>query len=53
MNVAEYRLILKDNKSSDDLIKKRILFIESFCRTIIKGEIENYENNKHRGIYKE
>ena len=42
LSVDEYREILGENVSSDEQIKKRVQFIEAFCRNIIKLELEKY-----------
>lgn len=42
ISVSEYRKILNDEITSDELIKKRIKYIEAFCRNIIKFEFEQY-----------
>jgi len=42
ITVEEYREILNDQASSEDLIKKRLQYLESFCRNVIKLELENY-----------
>jgi hypothetical protein len=40
LSVDEYRKILNDNASSSEQIKKRILYLEAFCRNIIRLELE-------------
>jgi len=42
ITVEEYRSILNDNKSSDEVIKKRIDYITALCRNLAKDEIKNY-----------
>lgn len=37
----EYRKILNDYKSSEEQIKKRLEYLEAFCRNIIKQELES------------
>jgi len=46
ISVAEYRKILKDEVTDEELIKKRINYIEALCRTIIRTEIEKYVKSK-------
>jgi len=38
----EYRKILSDYSSPEELIRKRIEFLTAFCRNLAKNEIENY-----------
>ena len=40
VSVAEYRKILGDIKSTDVQITRRLQFLESFCRNIIKPELQ-------------
>lgn len=40
--VGEYRKILNDNVSSDEQIRKKISYLESFCRSIIRGTLEGF-----------
>ena len=42
VKISEYRHILKDQTSSDELIKKRLQYIEAFCRNIIELELKKY-----------
>lgn len=42
INIEEYRLILNDHTSTDVQIKKKLDYLEAFCRNIIRNEIENY-----------
>lgn len=42
LSVQEYREILKDSVSSDEQIKKRLEYLEAFCRNIIKDDLEKY-----------
>ncbi len=45
MSIDECRKILGDYKSTDEVIKKRLEFLEAFCRNIIKLELESYIKN--------
>lgn len=46
--IALYRKILKDNSTSDVLIEKRIEYLESLCRGIIKNELnKTYVKKSH------
>lgn len=40
-SVREYRDLLKDTTSTEDQIKKRLAYLESFCRNIIDLEFGN------------
>jgi len=42
ITTKEYRKILSDSSSSEELIKSRIEFLTAFCRNIAKNEIEKY-----------
>lgn len=44
VTIEEYRKILKDFVSPDEVVKSRLQFLESFCRNIIRNEIEKYKN---------
>lgn len=47
----EYRKILGDKETDDEKIKKRIQYLESFCRSIIKSELEIYVKSKKTNIH--
>ncbi len=42
ISIAEYRKISSDNISSDEQIRKRLNYLEAFCRNIAKAEINSY-----------
>jgi hypothetical protein len=42
ISVQEYREFVNDGISSDEQIKKRLVYLEAFCRKIIKYELEKY-----------
>jgi hypothetical protein len=42
ISLEEYRKIMKDEISSDELILKRIQYLEAFCKNIIHVELEKY-----------
>jgi len=42
ITTEEYRKILKDYSSSEDLIKRRLEYLMAFCRKIAKIELEKY-----------
>lgn len=41
VSIEECRKILSDYKSTDEVIKKRLEFLEVFCRNIIRLELES------------
>lgn len=45
VTIEEYRGILKDFVSPDELVRSRLQFLESFCRNVIRNEIEKYKSN--------
>jgi hypothetical protein len=53
ISLAEYRDLFREDKTPDELVKKRIHYIETFCRNIIKAELEEYvQSTKNRTIPK-
>jgi hypothetical protein len=42
ITVEEYRKITNDYRSTEEIINKRIKFIESLCRNVIRSEIKSY-----------
>jgi hypothetical protein len=42
VTIEEYRRILNDQTSSEEQIKKRLSYLEAFCRNVIKIELEKY-----------
>ena len=40
--ISEYRRMLNDHTSTDDAITKRLEYIESLCRDIIRRELKAY-----------
>ena len=38
----EYRKLLKDKHSTPEEIQKRVEYMQSLCRTIIRRELQNY-----------
>lgn len=40
--IEEYRRLLKDFTTPDDLIKKRLEYLEALFRNVIRIELENY-----------
>lgn len=42
VTIEDYRKVLKDDKSSDEQITEKIQYLKSFCKNIIRSEIENY-----------
>ena len=48
VTVEEYRKMLKDYISTEEQITKRIVYLEAFCRNIIKNEIEKHVKEKRK-----
>lgn len=48
VTISEYRKMLNDYKSSDDQILKRLEYLRSFCRNVIKLELENEIRKKQK-----
>lgn len=46
ISIKEYRKLMNDDISSDDQIRKRIQYLEAFCRNIIQIELKNI-STKH------
>lgn len=44
VSVVEYRKLLKDTSSMDEEILKRLEYLESLCRVVIKEELNRYAN---------
>ena len=42
ITIEEYRKTLNDYVSSAEQIKKRLEYLEAFCRNIIKIELKDY-----------
>lgn len=42
VTVEEYRKILNDQVSSEDVIKRRIAYLEAYCRSVARVELEAY-----------
>jgi hypothetical protein len=42
ISTEEYREILNDRVSSAEQIKKRLEYLEAFCRNVIKIELKKY-----------
>lgn len=56
MDVSEYRYLFRKD-ISDGQIKKRVEYLEAFCREIIKTELKknhvqskNYHTDKHKDL---
>jgi uncharacterized protein YcbK (DUF882 family) len=46
ISIEDYRKITNDYKTQDNLIEKRLSYLESFCRNIIRTELNRTVNNK-------
>ncbi len=48
LSIEEYRRLLDDSESTDERIIERLQYIESFCRAIIRTELQNYAKKPTR-----
>ncbi len=49
ISTKEYRELLKDEISTDEQIIKRLEYLESFCRNLIRPELEKIlKENKQK-----
>lgn len=46
VTIEEYREMLKDYTSTDKQIKNRIDYLEAYCRSIVRQEIEDFIEEK-------
>ena len=42
VTISDYRKIMGDKISTDKQIEKRILYLDTFCRNIIKAELNKF-----------
>lgn len=42
ISVQEYRNILNDHVTTDEMIRDRISYLEALCRNVIQSEIKNH-----------
>ena len=42
LSVGEYRRLLNDHESTDDMVIARLRYIEALCRNLIKPELQAY-----------
>lgn len=48
VSTQEYRKLLNDKTSTDEQIAKRLEYIETLCRNVIRQELENYVEKSKR-----
>ncbi len=48
ITIEEYRALLQDWTSADEQISKRIEYLESFCRNVIRLELQSYVRNESK-----
>lgn len=53
MLTIKYREILNDYRSTEEQITKRLQYLEAFCRNVIRSELENVCQKKHKQLKKE
>ncbi len=46
VSIEEYRKLLSDYVTSDEIITERLEYLEAFCRNIIKNELQSYINRR-------
>ncbi len=46
ISISEYRKILNDNKSSDEEVRKKVTYLEAFCRNIVRQDVEKFVRTK-------
>jgi hypothetical protein len=46
ITIENYRALTSDNTSPDELVIKRIFYIERLCRGVIQQELRNAYENK-------
>jgi hypothetical protein len=46
--VVLYKKLLKDHLSSDEQVKERLEYLETFCRNIIRLELEKHDRQAKR-----
>jgi hypothetical protein len=51
VSIEEYRKMLNDNVSTDEQIMRRVEYIESLCRNIIRQELQKHADA--RGVKKD
>ncbi len=42
LTIDEYREIMNDYQTPDDVIQRRLLYIQSLCKNVISTELEKY-----------
>lgn len=45
VSISEYRKQTNDYKTPDDVIQKRLEYLEALCRNIAREELEKYEKS--------
>ena len=43
VSIDEYRKQLKDYETPDEIVQKRLEYLEALCRNLIRQELEAYE----------
>ncbi len=54
VTIKDYREMMNDEVSTDEQIEKRIQYLDTFCRNIIKAELKNFlaKNQKQKIVAK-
>jgi hypothetical protein len=50
--LKDYREIMNDKASTDEQIEKRIEYLDSLCRNIIKEELSKFLTKNHKTLHK-
>ena len=50
VTISDYRKIMGDKISTDKQIKKRIQYLDAFCRNIIKAELDKFLTKNRNSI---
>ena len=51
VSINDYRKIMGDKISTDKQIEKRIQYLDTFCRNIIKEELSKFLTKNHKTLH--
>ena len=51
VTIMDYRKIMNDEVSTDEQIEKRIEYLDTFCRNIIKEELSKFLTKNHKTLH--
>ncbi len=52
VTIMDYRKIIGDKISTDKQIEKRIQYLDTFCRNIIKAELDKFLAKNRKTLHK-